>query len=184
MQGKNNQIEDSAPDCHSDKCVRKSPRASFSNYLGGDYFVTMCTKDKAHYFGTIANGEIHYTSLGYYCRQQLDDITLHYPYAQVRLYVVMPNHIHAIIHIEDSSEKDLQKGFQFSQLPNHRMALGVVVGGFKRDVTLYAKRNYIQFGWQGRYHDHVIRGARDGNRIVDYIKTNVMRWDNDCFFDE
>ena len=36
MQGKNNQIEDSAPDCHSDKCVRKSPRASFSNYLGGD----------------------------------------------------------------------------------------------------------------------------------------------------
>lgn len=172
MQGKNNQIEDSAPDFHFDKCVRKSPRASFSNYLGGDYFVTMCTKDKAHYFGTIANGEIHYTALGDYCQQQLDDITLHYPYAQVRLYVVMPNHIHAIIHIEDSSEKDLHKDLPFSQLPNLRTALGVVVGGFKRDA-LYMP-NVITFNLGGKDVTMIMSSVEQGMVIALSIISRPM----------
>ena len=184
MQGKNNQFENSSSNLHPNKCVRKSPRASFSNYLGGDYFVTICTRDKAHYFGTICDGEIHHTLLGTYCQKQLDEITSHYPYAQVRLYVVMPNHIHAIIHIEDSTGTASLQHPQVPQIPALRSALGVVVGGLKRDITLFAKRNCIQFGWQGRYHDHIIRGAEDGNRIVDYIKTNVLRWGDDCFFND
>ena len=174
--------------------------------LNGGYFITICTQNKRCVLSSIvgrgrapaaeecavgrglapAEQEyiIEYTECGKIAEEQLHLLEKRYGGLTIDRYVIMPNHIHAIIHIEDSSEKDLQKDLQFSQLPNHRMALGVVVGGFKRDVTLYAKRNYIQFGWQGRYHDHVIRGARDGNRIVDYIKTNVMRWDNDCFFDE
>lgn len=46
---------------------------------------------------------------------------------------------------------------------------------------MYARRNNIDFGWQSRYHDHIIRGAHDGNRIADYIKNNVARWGADCF---
>lgn len=65
--------------------------------------------------------------------------------------------------------------------PTVRTALSVVVGGLKRAVTLFARRNNIEFDWQSRYHDHIIRGANDGNRIAEYIENNVTRWDADCF---
>lgn len=62
-----------------------------------------------------------------------------------------------------------------------RTALGVVVGGYKQAVTRYARRNNIEFAWQKRFHDHIIRGINDGNRIAGYIKDNVLRWAADCY---
>ena len=47
---------------------------------------------------------------------------------------------------------------------------------------MFARRNNIEFAWQARYHDHIIRNSCDGNNISDYIKTNVERWANDIFF--
>ncbi|MBD5234041.1 MAG: hypothetical protein HDS65_07685 [Bacteroidales bacterium] len=66
-------------------------------------------------------------------------------------------------------------------VPTQRTALSVVVGGYKQAVTMFARRNNIAFNWQGRYHDHIIRGAHDGNRIDEYIENNVARWDADCY---
>ena len=85
--------------------------------------------------------------------------------------VVMPNHVHAIVRIHPSEEA-----------PAKRTALSVVIGGFKQAVTCFARKNNIRFGWQGRYHDHIIRGVEDRNRIAEYIGHNVARWDCDCFY--
>ena len=149
---------------------RKSPRATFHDYKVGDYFVTICTKGKQHFFGKIINGEMYLSSIGTFADRQFASISEHYPYAQALLWVVMPNHVHAIIRIDD--ERKQEAG---------RSPLSRVVGGMKRAVTLYAQQNHIEFGWQSRYHDHIIRGTRDGNNIAEYITTNVARWDSDCF---
>ena len=90
------------------------------------------------------------------------------------MFVVMPNHVHAVIVIRERADAP-------GCIPTVRTALGVVVGGYKQSVTRYARRNNIDFGWQGRYHDHIIRGVNDGNKIADYIENNVVRWDTDCF---
>lgn len=37
---------------------RKTPRAQFLDYDEGDYFITICTHDRKHYFGEIYNGEM------------------------------------------------------------------------------------------------------------------------------
>lgn len=47
---------------------------------------------------------------------------------------------------------------------------------------MFARRNSIEFGWQSRFHDHIIRGERDENMIAEYIENNVARWANDCFY--
>lgn len=151
---------------------RKSPRAHFGHYCEGDYFVTICTQDKAHYFGSIVNGEMHLSEIGAYCQQQFNELSQHYPYAEVLQYIVMPNHVHAIlrIHQRDGEADNAQ-----------RSSLGIVIGGLKREVKLFAKRQCLQFAWHTRYHDHIIRGATDGNNIANYIRTNVERWGEDCF---
>ena len=154
---------------------RKSPRAVFHNYSGGSYFVTICTKDKEHYFGKIVENEMLMSKIGVYCQTQIDELPLHYKYAEVPIYVVMPNHIHLIICID-------AKWTHEPCVPTQRTALSVVVGGLKRSVTLFARRNNINFGWQSRYHDHIIRGTRDGNNIAEYIKNNVIHLANDCFY--
>ena len=161
---------------------RKSYRASFHDYSGGDYFVTICTYDKQHYFGEIKNGTMRYTAIGTYCVQQLQTLETHYPYASSLLFVVMPNHLHVIIHIDEES----QHGSQLNALdelwvPAERTALSVIVGGLKRSITMFARRNGIEFGWQSRYYDHIIRGVQDGNHIAEYIESNIEKWASDCF---
>lgn len=154
---------------------RKSPRANFHNYSGGTYFVTICTFEKKHHFGNIRNGEMKLSKIGDYCNIQLKEVNKHYNYASIPLYVVMPNHIHAIIHIKEPEDYDHNS-------TSKRSLLSIVVGGIKRAVTMYAKKNNYEFDWQDRYHDHIIRDHNDGNNIAQYIENNVLRWDSDCFF--
>lgn len=154
---------------------RKSPRADFHDYSGGTYFITICTRDKRHYFGEIHNGEMYLNAIGEYCEQQLKQISTHYPYAEMALYVIMPNHIHFIVGINRTHEPCV---------PTTRTPLSVVIGGLKRDITLFARRNNIDFAWQSRYHDHIIRGKQDGKRISEYILHNVTQWSLDCFYSD
>ncbi|MDE7148551.1 MAG: transposase, partial [Duncaniella sp.] len=105
----------------------------------------------------------------------LETLHTHYPYAETLLFVVMPNHIHAIIRITEPADAP-------GSIPTIRTALGVIVGGYKQSVTRFARRNNIEFNWQSRYHDHIIRGTTDGNNIADYILNNVARWNSDCFY--
>lgn len=176
--------------------TRKKNRAEFHDYSGGDYFVTICTQDKIQYFGKIIDGEMRLSEIGKYCHTQLDELRKHYPYCEVPLFIVMPNHIHAIISIvgthgscvrkddqNDTHGNDNTKRTHEPCVPTVRTALSVVIGGLKRAVTMYARRNNIEFGWQSRYHDHIIRGTRDGNKIAKYIENNVVRWAQDCFYE-
>ena len=77
-----------------------SARAQWHNYDGGEYFVTVCTRNREHYFGEIADGEMHLSGMGQYAHEQMRDVTIHYPYAEIPFWVVMPNHIHAIVIID------------------------------------------------------------------------------------
>ncbi len=154
------------------KLIRKSPRATFHNYSNGDYYVTICTKNKNYYFGEIKEGEMCLSIIGEYSKLQLDKITTHYPYTTIPLYVIMPNHIHAIICIDS----DMELRTLEPSVPT-RSLLSRLVGGFKRSITLFAKENNLEFNWQSRYYDHIIRGVKDKNIIAEYIEDNIKRWE-------
>jgi REP element-mobilizing transposase RayT len=153
---------------------RKSPRHPEMDYSEGDYFVTICTQGHRHSFGYIQHDRMHLTPLGQVVARELEtEITAHYPFATVPLWTVMPNHIHAIIHLEtDESENQL------------RSPLAQVVLSMKRSVTMYARLHGIPFEWQSRYHDHRINSAAEANYISDYIEHNVVRWAFDRFYEE
>lgn len=153
---------------------RKNIRAEFHDYSGGEYFITICTRGKEHFFGKIVDARMQLTEVGEYAYQALATLHTHYSYVEVPLFVVMPNHVHAIIAIDPKSDAP-------GCIPTKRTLLGVVVGGYKQSVTCYARRNGIGFGWQKRYHDHIIRGVSDGNRIAEYIINNESRWASDCY---
>lgn len=179
-----------------------SARAKWHDYNGGEYFITICTAGREHYFGEIRDGVMILSVLGKYTVENLERINQHYPYCVVPLFVVMPNHIHAIVVIDEKNVDNVNnvpnvtdvKTMCTSSLQNklvdekmqsvsvRRGKLSTAMGGLKSAVTRYARANNIDFAWQTRFHDHIIRNQGEMNRIASYIENNVMAWDNDKFY--
>lgn len=177
---------------------RKSPRANFLDYDEGIFFVTICTKNRSCFFGEIANGEMQLSEIGKYVDLQLRSASVYCEDIEVPLFVVMPNHIHAIICCRDMPSACFDGNIMEANIqqrnPNpslranptcqrHVPTLSRYLSSLKGTVTKFAKLHNMNFGWQARYYDHYIRGNHDGNRISEYIINNVANWQRDCFFE-
>jgi putative transposase len=67
----------------------------------GYYFVTICTKNRVSWFGEVITEQMLLSTTGSIVRQFLEKIPDIYPNISIDAWVVMPNHIHAIIAIGD-----------------------------------------------------------------------------------
>ena len=63
----------------------------------GSYFITICTKDKKHYFGKIINKEIKISKIGVIADILWHEIKNRAKNVELGAFVVMPNHIHGIL---------------------------------------------------------------------------------------
>lgn len=184
---------------------RKSPRASRIDYTASAaYFVTICTKDREHYFGEVVDGKMMLNNVGIYTTEHRDHISDHYPFVRTDTFVCMPNHIHGILIIGEHERQSIIQpwivGTQFfaswndehnnsnpmrtdKNLSLHAScpswSLGAIIRGFKIWITKYATSNNIPFHRQPRYHDHLIRNEWEFEKIVWYIQTNPQNREQD-----
>ena len=143
---------------------RKYPRADWHNYHSGVYMITACTSRKSWYFGFLNNGNVYLNSLGKILNKFLSETHLHYPDIEIPDWIVMPNHFHAIIIIDNdipAPEGTIHTCHESrKRVPtlktNKRERLSVVVGAIKAAVTRYANRNGIDFSWQPRFYDTIL----------------------------
>ncbi|MBP8944380.1 MAG: hypothetical protein KBG25_00520 [Paludibacteraceae bacterium] len=171
-----------------------SARAQWHDYNGGLYFVTVCTCQKLHYFGNIAENEIILSEIGKYTAKCIEEIPAHFSNAKIPLYVVMPNHIHLIVAIDNVPKnnnnicRDVACNVSTTRkIKNENMSiispksgtLGTIIRSLKSAITRYAHQNQIEFSWQPRFYDHIIRDINECNRIAEYIENNVILWDMD-----
>ena len=175
-------------DLFQNKYRIESARASWHDYDGGSYFITICTKDREHFFGEIVDGEMVLSDIGKYADEQFKNVTSHYPYAEIPLWTIMPNHLHAIVIIDGNKTKydrrvvETWRAASLRDIANLQGWLSVVIGGLKSSITHYANQNALDFAWQPRFHDHIVRDISEMNRIADYIENNVANWVNDEFY--
>ena len=60
--------------------------------------------------------------------------------------------------------------------------LASIIRGIKIGTKAYATNNNIEFDWQPRFHDHIIRNIDELNAIAKYIEDNVANWKEDDFY--
>ena len=172
---------------------RKTPRASFLDYNVGDFFITICTENKKHFFGEIHNDIMHLSHVGEFVRKQLASAKDLCVYAEVKEHVVMPNHIHAIVKlcaddplVYDNAgccQRSPNPFFRADQYGKRFVTLhSKYINSLKGAVTKYTNSIGEEFGWQERYHDHFIREHGERDRIAEYIANNIANWNKDCFF--
>ena len=143
--------------------VRKNPRLKQFDYASrAYYFVTICAKNKACIFGSPQA----LSNAGSIAEAALQSTETHFPTVKVDKFVVMPNHVHAIIILEEGSP-----------------GLSAIVGQYKAAVTKHIhKWDPAATVWQTSFHDHIIRNQADYQRIWQYIDTNPVKWSEDCFY--
>ena len=171
---------------------RKTPRAKFIDYDFGNYFITICTKDRQQYFGKIENGIMKLSAIGKFLDSQLSRYNDFCKNIEIPIYVIMPNHLHAVICIKSKAADSTSDINLYQRAPNPSLrcdptyqrlvpTLSRYISSLKGSVTKYAISKGIVFEWQQRYHDHLIRGNDDARNIHEYILNNVTRWEYDCF---
>ena len=71
----------------------------------GAYFVTICTDDHACLFGHIEDGAMVPSECGKIVQARMDALPRTFPDAEVDCYVVMPNHVHAVIALHGEADE-------------------------------------------------------------------------------
>lgn len=69
--------------------------------LPGYYFVTINTKNKQEFLGRVVNGKMNLNVAGKIANRFWRDIPKHFNNVKLLEFVVMPNHVHGIIVIEE-----------------------------------------------------------------------------------
>jgi REP element-mobilizing transposase RayT len=85
----------------ADKFKLKSSRLTNWDYsIPGYYFITICTYNHNNFFGKIINNKMELSKMGIIANQCLINIPKHFSNVNLDEYVVMPNHVHILIHVE------------------------------------------------------------------------------------
>jgi putative transposase len=188
-------------DLYKNKYRIPSNRLRTWNYGSpGLYFITICTQNHECYFGKIENEKMILNELGVAVHTEWEKTLTLRPDMNLELdeFVVMPNHFHGIIMIGQNEFKKPPTGRDAlraskTQTTEHinprankfgpqKKNIGSIIGGFKSAVTKYAMLHNIQFDWQERFHDHIIRNHAEYLRIANYIQDNPGNWGKDKFY--
>jgi len=157
---------------------------AFDYASAGAYFVTLCAYQRECVFGRIQAGVMRLSVAGEIVRSIWEAIPAQYQHVEIAEFVVMPNHIHGIIVINDPAvgarfitpeaiATQATVGAQFIAPKN----LGEIVRAYKARCTHAIKQSRPV--WQRNYYEHIIRNEQELAAIREYITNNPLQWDLD-----
>jgi REP element-mobilizing transposase RayT len=154
---------------------RKSTRLRGFDYRNTDaYFVTICTHERARVLSAICDGRVELTQLGAIAEWCWFDLPQHYGFVELDAFVVMPDHVHAIIGLGAGRP---HKGAK------RRPPVSEVVRAFKTESARRINNVRGLRGapvWQRSFYDHIIRDDADLERVREYIAGNPSAWIEDA----
>jgi putative transposase len=133
----------------------------------GSYFVTVAVEGRACCLARISGERHERTDMGEAVVRGWQWLAEQYSYVVLDEFIVMPNHFHGILIIEEQEPAGA------------RLSLGRLISAFKARTTRDINRLRNTPGktfWQKDFYEHVIRGERDLAKIRDYIVNNPMQW--------
>jgi putative transposase len=175
---------------YQNKFQKGSPRLFGYDYAHeGFYFITICTKERVHYFGEVIDGKMILSDLGkiIYEEWRLTAEIRKDMMVSLDEFCIMPNHLHAIIVLGDpvlpSHDKRIPTSdFKVNQFGPQIKNLSSIIRGFKGSCTKRIHMNQDPtFAWQRRFYDHIIRDLTSLERIRIYIRNNPFNWKDDEF---
>jgi len=156
---------------------RKQLRLKEYDYnSAGYYFITICIKNRENLFGNIKDKRLKLSDYGKIAESFWLEIPIHFTDSLLDIYVIMPNHIHAIIYIHENK----------NNVSNDRskMYIPKIIQNFKAAFTRKIRKSFddYSFTWQKSYYESVLNSDFELNEIRNYILNNPLNWKDDEFF--
>ena len=152
---------------------RKQNRLPEYDYnQNGAYFVTICTQDRKKILSQIVGDDAHIVPkpYGLIVEKYIRNVP------EIEKYVIMPDHIHMIIRLDNGSMwastptgENVRTDAQIR--PQHNR-IAIVIRSLKTLVT----KEIGEPIFQRSYYDHVIRSHQDYDEIWQYIENNPRKW--------
>jgi len=185
---------------------RQSMRKPGHDYSApGDYFVTVCVRNRDPLLGVIDGEEMVLSKMGLIVQEEWQDLLERFPAIHLDAFTIMPNHVHGIITIVGAAlaaarPVDQSDGINWEHSESTRSGsstvragaspaptLGHIIGAFKSMSNRRCRKIFAaaypdhRFGrlWQRNYHDHIIADGEELERIREYISENVKTWNTD-----
>ena len=171
----------------------------YDNTSNGAYFITICVKDRKCILSRISVGadsirpyQVLLTRNGQIVDKAIRSVPSHYDNVSVDHYVIMPNHVHLLLRIENGSGQIISASTESeacgriisaptdAEIGGRVISVSTVIGSLKRIVS----KELGYSVWQKSYYDHVIRDERDDQIRWQYIENNPAKWAQDEYYTE
>ena len=153
---------------YKDLPVRKNIRMQGYDYsCAGCYFITICVQDKHELLGEVGaisnRPYVQLSEIGKIAKNALSKVNEN---ITLDKYVIMPNHVHMIVRIENSG----------------RTEFAPTMSSIIRFYKSYTTKQIGYSIWQKSFHDHIIRNEAEYQKIWKYIDENPMCWKEDEYY--
>lgn len=138
------------------------------------YFVTICVANKEPLLwnpvgaNCVRPNQLPLTDIGNCIENEIQKLNTVYETLTLDKYVIMPNHIHMILVLQNDTGGRTQFAPTISR----------VIKQFKGSITKQIGRSI----WQKSFYEHVIRNEKSYQDIWNYIDTNPFKWADDCYY--
>jgi len=139
-------------------------------------------------FTSDQNTIMQLNEFGRIAHEQWMQIPARFENVELDEFVIMPNHMHGIIIINETQPVGAGVNPAPTGITNRRLTIGEIVGAYKSMVANEClqifKTNKQPMGklWQRNYYEHIIRDEKSYLTIVQYILDNPTRWELDSLY--
>lgn len=144
----------------------------------GYYFVTICSYQRKNLLSEIEMDKVFPTDIGKVIESSFNNIPKIFIGVCIDQYIIMPNHIHAIWVIDNSTGSNPVAEDKKPTLQN-------IISRFKSYTThMYNEINNtkgLQL-WQIDFYEHVIRDDQELRDTREYMQNNPIKWTEDKYY--
>ncbi|MBS9783239.1 MAG: transposase [Pasteurella sp.] len=157
---------------------RKSIRLKHYDYhQNGLYFITICINEKKCLLGKIIDNNVILNDAGNMVKKWYQNIETKYEDISCLDFIIMPNHIHFILHID--SQNDRAKDSIISIIQWFKI---MTTNEYIKNVKKNNWQPFNQKLWQRSFYEHIIRNEESYQQIATYIEQNPYNWKKDKLY--
>jgi putative transposase len=152
--------------------VRKPTRLRQYDYTSaGMYFITICVQHKQPRFGEIDRNGVQLNPAGSMIARLWEENITRYPGASLDMYVVMPDHMHAVVFL--GTDPRLEKTSALPRIIQSFKSLTTVE--YMRGVRSGVYPPFDRVLWQRSFNERILRDDRELDIVRTYIEGNPGR---------